>query len=211
MNYYQILKISRTATHREIKNSYKQLVKKYHPDLFVGDKEFAEQKIKEINEAYRILSNPETKAEYDEYLNLSEQPQTYATYYSHSVSQNTHVTSSDVSNKQAPEWSFHKFIFEKFSTLDTKRQLQIFIFVLIIILSLFLINLIEVKYYLTNENLNVPQTSNTNKTENSPSNFTDNSLNDKNFYTENNIKTMDDLLYDLFEQYQQETSSEPHF
>lgn len=69
MNYYEILKVSKRATSEEIKSSYKNLVKKYHPDLYVGDKEFAEQKIKEINEAYDILSNPQTKKEYDEYLN----------------------------------------------------------------------------------------------------------------------------------------------
>lgn len=69
MNYYEILKVSKNATSEEIKGSYKNLVKKYHPDLYVGDKEFAEKKIKEINEAYDILSNPETKLEYDEYLN----------------------------------------------------------------------------------------------------------------------------------------------
>ena len=68
MNFYQILKLSQTANENEIKSSYKKLVKQYHPDLYVGDKDFAEQKIKENNEAYEILSNPQTKAEYDEYL-----------------------------------------------------------------------------------------------------------------------------------------------
>lgn len=69
MNYYQILKVSQKATEKEIKKSYKSLAKKYHPDLYKGDKDFAETKIKEINEAYEILSNKERRKEYDEYLN----------------------------------------------------------------------------------------------------------------------------------------------
>ncbi len=55
MNYYEILYLSKNATQTEIKRSYKKLVKKYHPDLYSGDKTFAEQKIKQINEAYDIL------------------------------------------------------------------------------------------------------------------------------------------------------------
>ncbi len=68
MDYYKVLEVSRTASIKDIKKSYKQLVKKYHPDVFEGDKSVAENKIKEINEAYDVLSNPETKKEYDESL-----------------------------------------------------------------------------------------------------------------------------------------------
>ena len=69
MNYYEILNISQKATNKEIKNSYKSLVKKYHPDLYKGDKNFAENKIKEINEAYEVLSDTSKRKEYDNYLN----------------------------------------------------------------------------------------------------------------------------------------------
>ena len=92
MNYYQILGIKQTATQAEIKNAYKALVKKYHPDVYHGDKSFAEKKTKEINEAYKVLSVPETKAEYDEFLNPTptynytppkyDNPETYTTSYS---------------------------------------------------------------------------------------------------------------------------------
>ena len=68
MNYYEILKVSKNANQEQIKNAYKLLVKKYHPDLYVGDKEFAEKKLREINEAYKILSDFDTKKEYDKYL-----------------------------------------------------------------------------------------------------------------------------------------------
>lgn len=69
MNYYDILNVDKNATKKEIKNSYKILVKKYHPDVYAGDKFFAEQKIKEINSAYDILSDDKLRKEYD--LSLS--------------------------------------------------------------------------------------------------------------------------------------------
>lgn len=68
-NYYEILEIDKNASDDIIKVAYKSLVKKYHPDLNEGQgKSFSEEKIKEINEAYDILSNPEKKFEYDQNL-----------------------------------------------------------------------------------------------------------------------------------------------
>lgn len=68
MNYYEILDISEKATQKEIKKSYKSLIKKYHPDIYEGDKSVAENKTKEINEAYEILSNPSSRQDYDDML-----------------------------------------------------------------------------------------------------------------------------------------------
>lgn len=65
MNYYDILNVDKNATKKEIKSSYKILVKKYHPDVYTGDKSFAEKKIKEINSAYDILSDDKLRKEYD--------------------------------------------------------------------------------------------------------------------------------------------------
>lgn len=69
MNYYEVLRIPSTASINEIKNAYKKLVKRYHPDVYEGNKLFAETKIKEINEAYETLSEKRKKAEYDAELN----------------------------------------------------------------------------------------------------------------------------------------------
>lgn len=65
-DYYEVLGIQRGASDDEIKRAYRSLAKKYHPDMNPGDKE-AEQKFKEINEAYAVLSDSEKKARYDQY------------------------------------------------------------------------------------------------------------------------------------------------
>ena len=132
MNYYQILNLSQNASQQQIKSSYKKLVKQYHPDLYVGDKEFAEQKIKEINESYDILSNSEKKAEYDAYLKSLEY--TTVSIPVHSAPPESHS-----------ENSFTKFVTEKLNQFDKKRQLQIFVLFLIIFLALFLILLSHFK------------------------------------------------------------------
>ena len=68
-NYYEILEVNKNASPEIIKVAYKLLVKKNHPDLKDGaEKKEAEEKIKEINEAYDVLSNPLKKAEYDQNL-----------------------------------------------------------------------------------------------------------------------------------------------
>ena len=68
-NYYDILEVSKNASPEIIEKAYKTLVKKYHPDLQQDEnKNKYEEKIKKINEAYDILSDPEKRKKYD--LNL---------------------------------------------------------------------------------------------------------------------------------------------
>ncbi len=65
-DYYKILGVSRDATQEEIKKAFRQLALKYHPDRNPGDKQ-AEERFKEINEAYTCLSDAEKRANYDRY------------------------------------------------------------------------------------------------------------------------------------------------
>ena len=63
---YEVLGISKTADEKAIKKAYRKLAKKYHPDMNPGDKT-AEQKFKEVTDAYNILSDPEKRKLYDQY------------------------------------------------------------------------------------------------------------------------------------------------
>lgn len=64
-DYYKVLGVGRSATQDEIKKAYHKLAIKYHPDKNPGDKA-AEEKFKEISEAYEVLSNAESRKKYDE-------------------------------------------------------------------------------------------------------------------------------------------------
>src|SRR5271168_4050019 len=65
-DYYEILEVTRETEADGIKKSYRRLAIKYHPDKNAGDKA-AEEKFKELSEAYEILSTPEKRAAYDQY------------------------------------------------------------------------------------------------------------------------------------------------
>jgi curved DNA-binding protein len=66
IDYYKLLGIDKTATSRDIKNAYRKLARKYHPDLNPNNKD-AKRNFQQINEANEVLSDPEKRKKYDQY------------------------------------------------------------------------------------------------------------------------------------------------
>lgn len=100
-NYYEILEVNKRASKEVIEKAYKVLVKKYHPDLFTGEKKiYAEKKIKEINEAYSVLTDEFMKEQYDVELEKQEQQALYKKYNRQQNSQNE---DKKVDNKKEKE------------------------------------------------------------------------------------------------------------
>jgi curved DNA-binding protein len=66
-DYYQILGVTRNATNQQIKKAYRRLAMQYHPDRNPGKEAWANEKFKEINEAFSVLGDPEKRKQYDQF------------------------------------------------------------------------------------------------------------------------------------------------
>jgi curved DNA-binding protein CbpA len=116
MNYYDILKVSKSASQQEIRDSYKSLIKKYHPDIYTGSHDYAEKITKELNDAYSILSNEESRRNYD--LTL-EEPQETIIYTKPSTYSNNFVQAE----KEIPKETFEQKMKEKiYTVIDDKTK-----------------------------------------------------------------------------------------
>jgi DnaJ-class molecular chaperone len=66
-DYYQILGLAKNATAEQIKKAYRKLAMQYHPDRNPGKEEWANEKFKEINEAFGVLGDPDKRRQYDQF------------------------------------------------------------------------------------------------------------------------------------------------
>ena len=130
---YDILEVSRKASKEVIEKAYKTLAKKYHPDLQTAEnKEYAEKRMKEINEAYDILSNEEKRKEYDYKLENEEEKQRQQEYqknvgYENSNVQSTNYTGNNVnSSNNSSNYNNTNFDWRKaYANLSQKEQRKI--------------------------------------------------------------------------------------
>lgn len=91
INYYYILGLSQSATQVEIKTAYRKLALRYHPDKN-GGSSYAEERFKQISEAYRVLSNPRKKARHDWSLEYEAYQQTQPAWNHHPTAQQETTT-----------------------------------------------------------------------------------------------------------------------
>lgn len=140
-DYYRILEVSEYASEDIIKNAYKTLSKKYHPDLHKNQYKIFEQKMKEINEAYNVLVNPETRKEYDQALIKEKEKLSTVVIPQRNVEQETFV-----SQKSKKEQNFiNSLNLNKIIIFAIIISLSMLIFIFFSIFKIFNINDFNVK------------------------------------------------------------------
>ena len=155
MNYYDILKIDKNASEQEIKESYKQMVKRYHPDLYPGNKAKAESITRDLNEAYETLSDPEKKTIYD--LSLEEQHSKHYYATDTKISPYDYWYSTQDNNDSFDEKlrkNIYNFVDKKTTNISSTKKkniILVIIFFAIIILFITLIDFINFKISLIEE------------------------------------------------------------
>ena len=93
-SYYDVLDVDKRATDKDIRQAFRRLARKYHPDLNPDDKE-AEAKFKEINEANEVLSDDESRKKYDQYGDDWKRADEFESHYAGRGSGRTHTWSSE--------------------------------------------------------------------------------------------------------------------
>lgn len=151
-DYYRILEVSEYASEDIIKNAYKTLSKKYHPDLHKEQYKFYENKMKEINEAYSILIDKDKRAEYDIALKKEQQTLSQPTIIYQNPYQSAYEQQTTEEQKIVPDKRL-KIIMTTFALIS----ITIFIIILSLCFKVFLPETIknidigiDKKYVITN-------------------------------------------------------------
>lgn len=124
-NYYEILEVSENASNEVIEKAYKTLAKKYHPDMqHSNNLRFAENKFKELTEAYETLSNPALRKQYDNKLGLiSNNDNLYTNLYSEQEKLKNEVNNLKIEQK-SQEYINKKRQQISNNTLNPKKYIQ---------------------------------------------------------------------------------------
>ena len=154
MNYYEILKVSKNASNKQIRDSYKKLIKKYHPDIYRGNKEFAEKITKDLNDAYDTLSNAEKRAEYDlslslDYTTNNSNTTKYTQTQNYNYYRKTYQTPTSSNAKQEKTWDqifkekIYNVIDERTKNLNSKHKIRLVLFIIVIALFFTLMSIVD--------------------------------------------------------------------
>lgn len=155
MNYYEILKVSKNASNKQIRDSYKKLIKQYHPDIYKGNKEFAEKITKDLNDAYDTLSNAEKRAEYDlslssDYnINNNSNTTNYTQSSNYNYYRKTYQSPPSPNKKQKETWEqifskkIYNFVDERTKNLSSKHRIRLVLLIIVIALFFMLMSMID--------------------------------------------------------------------
>lgn len=147
MNYYDILKVSKNASQKEIRDAYKSLIKKYHPDIYTGNHEYAEKITKDLNDAYNVLSNEEARREYDLSLanNTTVETPIYSTYtYRPNTNQTTEYEKSNTQTfEQKMKNKIYNVVDEKTSKMSKRSKMLMIIAIILFALLLFMLSILD--------------------------------------------------------------------
>ena len=112
MSYYDILEVSPKASKEVIKNAYRALSKKYHPDTYKGDLKYAQEKMKEINTAYETLIDEDKRLVYDYENGYKIDPNSVVEEYAQAVRQKEEYEEEEKQQEETKKDIF-KFLKEK--------------------------------------------------------------------------------------------------
>jgi len=208
LTYYELLNIKENASHKDIKNAYRVLAKKYHPDTYKGNKSIAEEKMKLINEAYDVLSNSDSRKNYDECINVNkseiikEENSNEQSYYNYETGEYKSPDPRDADYRDYYNYSPYNeefdlqndYDFSKLKLLFNKSIVKFSLFVIFIFVMLVLVFFIigQIKTLLIFEHVDISDSS---SVENIPEKNYENSSEE----LEVQIKELEESFYEWYE------------